>query len=185
MPLTLVKETGAGLTNANSYANAADGDSYHDGHLYATAWTGATTGKKESALVMATRFIDACYQFNGYKASNDQALQWPRASCTDPDRAQSGMDLLQSGRGPFFDSDSVPARLRDAVCEYARELIKSDSTDAPVGQGIAQTSVSGATYVQYDKSDRQPVVPRSVQLMLAKLGTYLDGKSSVAKLLRV
>ena len=39
MALTLIKETGAGLVDANSYASAADGDAYHDGHLYATAWT--------------------------------------------------------------------------------------------------------------------------------------------------
>jgi hypothetical protein len=35
MALILIKETGAGLANANAYANAADGDAYHDGHLYA------------------------------------------------------------------------------------------------------------------------------------------------------
>ena len=42
MALTLIKETGAGLVDANSYADVADGNAYHDGHLYATAWTGAS-----------------------------------------------------------------------------------------------------------------------------------------------
>jgi len=54
MALTLVKETGTGLSNANSYADAAEGDAYHEGHLYASSWTGASTGTKEAALVMAT-----------------------------------------------------------------------------------------------------------------------------------
>ena len=34
-PLTLIKETGEGLDDANSYADLADGDAYHAGHLYA------------------------------------------------------------------------------------------------------------------------------------------------------
>jgi len=59
MALTLILETGAGLANANSYATVAESDAYHDGHLYATAWTGATSGNKAAALVMATRLIDA------------------------------------------------------------------------------------------------------------------------------
>ena len=37
MALTLVKEDGTGKADANSYADVADGDSYHDGHLYASA----------------------------------------------------------------------------------------------------------------------------------------------------
>src|SRR5690348_9503560 len=87
MALTLVKEDGTGRTDANSYASAADGDAYHDGHLYATAWTAASTGNKEKALVFATRLIDSQMQFNGFRANGGQALQWPRVNCPDPDRA--------------------------------------------------------------------------------------------------
>jgi len=53
MPLTLIKEDGSGLANANSYASAADGDLHHDGHYYASAWTIATTGNKEKSLVIS------------------------------------------------------------------------------------------------------------------------------------
>ena len=55
MALTLIKETGAGLANANSYAEVADGNAYHDGHLYATAWTAATDAQKAAALVMSSQ----------------------------------------------------------------------------------------------------------------------------------
>ena len=82
MPLTLIKEDGTGRADANSYANVTDGDAFHAGHLYATAWTGATADNKAAALVMAARVIDAEFQFNGVKASAAQALQWPRyAQC--------------------------------------------------------------------------------------------------------
>ena len=86
MALVLIKEDGSGLANANSYASAADGDAHHEGHLYATPWTAATLANKEKALVMATRVIDAAYQFHGCKTSDEQALQWPRDRCPDPDR---------------------------------------------------------------------------------------------------
>ena len=36
MALVLVKEDGTGKSNANSYADVADGDAYFEGHLYAS-----------------------------------------------------------------------------------------------------------------------------------------------------
>ena len=84
MALTLIKEDGTGKADANSYADRADGDAYHEGHLYASAWTAATEANREKALVMATRLIDAYMEFGGSKASSGQALQWPRYGCADP-----------------------------------------------------------------------------------------------------
>jgi hypothetical protein len=90
MALTLIKEDGTGLANANAYASAADGDAYHAGHLYATAWTGATGDQKAAALVMATRLIDGQYQFNGLRSQSGQALQW-----------QNGLAILLADSWPF------------------------------------------------------------------------------------
>ena len=59
MSLVLNKEDGSGKADANTYALVADGDAYHESHLYASAWTAAATGNKEKALVMATRLLDA------------------------------------------------------------------------------------------------------------------------------
>jgi hypothetical protein len=55
------------LANANSYASAVDGEAYHSGHCYASAWTVATTANKEKALGMATRLIGANYHFHDWK----------------------------------------------------------------------------------------------------------------------
>ncbi len=89
MALTLIKEDGIGKADANSYASVDDGDTYHEGHLYATAWTGATAEQKAAALVMATRLIDGEYQFQGVLTSDSHALSWPRYRCPDPDRDPS------------------------------------------------------------------------------------------------
>src|SRR3954454_4595815 len=86
MALTLIKEDGTGKVDANSYADAADGDAYFDGHFYAGVWLAATSNDKEICLVMATRLIDSQFQFNGWRAHDGQALQWPRERCPDPDR---------------------------------------------------------------------------------------------------
>jgi hypothetical protein len=182
--MTLTKETGAGLSDANTYAEIADGDAYHEGHLYASAWTGATTETKQAALVMATRLIDACYQFGGYRAVLTQALQWPRARCIDPDNGQNRRALFANNNGPYFDADSIPATLVNATCEVARELIKADSTDAPEGEGLSQLTLTGAVHLQFAKKDKQPTIPPTAQLMLAKLGTYLGGSVSVTRVVR-
>src|SRR3954466_15851659 len=89
MALTLIKEDGSGLSDSNSYADVADGDAYFDGHLYPSAWVLSASDRKEQALVMATRVIDAAYRFNGWRTSDAQALQWPRTNCPDPDKGLS------------------------------------------------------------------------------------------------
>lgn len=171
MALTLIKEDGTGKVDANSYASAADGDAYHDGHLYASAWTAATLANKEKALVFATRLIDAEYQFAGWKANASQALQWPRVSCRDPD---GGADLP---------SDAVPGAVRGAACELARELLIVDRTGAPAGEGLRYT-VDGTTQVGYDRRDRRPIISHVAQAMLAKFGGLLRGRSGSVRLVR-
>ncbi|HEY9175031.1 MAG TPA: DnaT-like ssDNA-binding protein [Verrucomicrobiae bacterium] len=172
MALTLIQENGTGKVDANSYATVADGDAYHEGHLYASAWTAATTANKEKALVFATRLIDAEFRFKGVKASSAQALQWPRAECRDPDGAD---DLA---------SDAVPSAVVNATCELARELLVKDRTAAPAGEGLKYLNV-GSTQTGYDKTDTPPVISRVAQAMLAKLGSLLKAKSGAVNLVRV
>ena len=184
MALTLIKEDGSGMANANSYASVADGDTYHEGHLYATAWTGAATASKEAALVMATRVIDAMFRFNGFKRMTGQALQWPRRECRDPD-AQSGIvPGLLLIRGPWLDETKVPAVVVAATCEMARELLTGDRTGDPDGVGMVQIGLSGSLSAIFDTEHPRPVVPRLVQAMLAPLGSVLEGGGGEVRLVR-
>lgn len=183
--MALVKEDGTGLSNANSYASVADCDTYHESHLYATDWTGATTATKEAALIMASRLIDGSYQFNGRKYTTEQSLQWPRERCPDPDRNEGVYTALSVNRRLDFDVDEIPRGLTDAVCETARELIKADSTDAADGQGLSSVSIAGSINLQFNKQDKQPTIPDTAQLFLRKLGQYLKTSGGTAKLVRV
>ncbi len=143
MALTLIKETGVGLANANAYANSADGDAYHEGHLYAAIWVSASTATKEAALVMATRLIDAYMDFGGKKTTSTQALQWPRTGCANPDEPRTRGSLVGWGRSGTFDSAAVPAVVVAATCELARELMIADRTRPPLGEGLLMAKTAG------------------------------------------
>jgi hypothetical protein len=175
MALTLIKEDGTGKADANAYADAADGDAYHDGHLYASAWTAASGANKEKALVMATRLIDGQFQFSGVRVKESQALQWPREDCRDPD--------ADSRDGGAVADNIVPKGVVDATCEMARELLFADRTAAPAGEGLKYYN-SGTTQTGYDKSDTRPVISHVAQAMLAKYGTLLKSRSGVVRLVR-
>ena len=172
MALILIQETGAGLANANSYASVTDGNAYHDGHLYATAWTVATDAQKAAALVMASRLIDAEFQFNGTRTNVVQGLQWPRRQCRIPD---------QEGE---LAADAVPKALALATCEMARELLIADRTTAPAGEGLKYYNNAGVQ-TGYDKTDRRPVLSQVTQVMLAKYGSQISASSGAVRLTRV
>jgi hypothetical protein len=184
MALTLIKEDGTGLSNANSYAAVADGDAFHEGHLYAADWTGANSTTKAAALVMATRLIDAFYQFRGFKAHDTQALQWPRELARDDDALPARVLSLALQRDDYFASDAVPVAVVNAAIETARELIKANRAEDPDGEGLATLSMTGILSLTFDKSDRAPVIPQVAQAMLSKLGDYTKQRAGVVRLLR-
>ena len=183
MPLTLIKETGAGLVDANSYANVADGNAYHDGHLYASAWTGATDDQKAVALVMASRLIDAEFQFNGTRTNAVQGMQWPRAKCPEPDAIHVPLAVLLPIPSDYVRYDSVPKAVVQATCEMARELLIADRTTAPPGEGLKYYN-SGGVQTGYDKTDRRAVLSQVAQVMLAKYGSQISAHSGAVRLVR-
>jgi hypothetical protein len=197
MALALIKEDGTGKPDANSYADVADGDAYFAGHLYASAWTGATADNKAAALVMATRLIDSQFQFNGYRAHTEQALQWPREKCPDPDKGIPTISVLQWVSDCFVEPDMVPAPVLQATCEMARELLIADRTAAPAGEGLDSVATAHATHAatgtgsdstssttKYNKSDTRPIISRVAQAMLSKFGALVDGGSGAVRLTR-
>lgn len=175
MALILIKEDGTGLPDANAYANAADGDSYFEGHLYASAWTAASAENKDAALVFATRLIDAEYQFHGYTTKATQSLSWPRQRCPDPD--------AERGEDGFLPSDEVPKEVVQATCEMARELLILDRTTAPLGEGLKYQNV-GPDQTGYSKADVRPIISHLAQAMLAKIGVLVKSKSGSVQLVR-
>ena len=184
MALTLIKEDGTGKTDANSYADLVDGNAYHDGHLYASAWTAAPDSQKAVALVMASRLIDAEFQFNGTRTNAVQGMQWPRARCPEPDAIHVPLQALLPIPSDFVRFDSVPKAVGQATCEMARELLITDRTAAPAGEGLKYYNNS-SVQTGYDKTDRRPVLSQVAMVMLAKYGVPMSATSGMTKLNRV
>ena len=184
MPLILIKEDGTGKTDANSYADLVDGNAYHDGHLYASAWTAAPDSQKAVALVMASRLIDAEFQFNGTRTNAVQGMQWPRARCPEPDAIHVPLQALLPIPSDFVRFDSVPKAVIQATCEMARELLITDRTAAPAGEGLKYYN-NAAVQTGYDKTDRRPVLSQVAMVMLAKYGVPMSATSGMTKLNRV
>ena len=184
MALVLIKEDGTGRPDANSYANAADADAYHEAHLYAAPWKAASAANKEMALVMATRLIDCSYQFSGFKSVDAQSLQWPRRKCPDPDRDDSFARPLSLDSGRYLASNQVPRAVVDATCEMAREVLIGDRSAAPAGEGIASTWTS-TQGIRYSKTDSRPVVCQLAHSMLSKYGTLLTKTNRAVRLIPV
>lgn len=114
MSLTVVATPGA--TNANSYLTNAEADTYFEGHLYASDWTAAAEATQNAALVMATRVLDAMYEWEQWPSTTTQALQWPRKGV---------LDFL---RLSYIPDTQVPTKLKEATAELAKALIAADLT---------------------------------------------------------
>ena len=77
----------AGGANANSYLTLSDAQDIVDGMVEdadVTAWASATTDQKNRALYTATQRLDR-ERFIGARATDTQALQWPRTGVRKPD----------------------------------------------------------------------------------------------------
>jgi hypothetical protein len=175
MALTLIKEDGSIVTDANSYADVAECDAYHEGHLYASAWTAASSTNKAAALVMATRVIDQSYKFNGFKRDVAQKLQWPRVRCPDPDQdvyIRQGA-FFDPAQGNYFDETKIPQILKDATCEMARECLIANPTTDPDSTGLKSVKVFQGVEVEFDKSTTKSTVSKLVETILSKLGSLL------------
>lgn len=105
----------AGAVDANSYVTLAEAETYMTTRLHITTWTAATNTQKESALIWATRLVDRTLRFNGAKASDTQALVWPRTGLVD----ESGVDVSSS---------SVPQIIKDLQVEMSLLLLSADRT---------------------------------------------------------
>ena len=208
MSLTITQEDGTGKADANSYASVSDCDAYHEGHLYIKFWDEASDTSRIAALVMATRLIDAEYQFNGVRTLAAQALEWPRMDCPEPSGttaqfvAAGGSPItpkyiIPGGSGKIITmlnpmlvpGNIVPRSVVEATCELARELLTVDRTAAWAGEGLKYDNISattgvGAQQIGYDATTRPPVIPRVVQAMLAKYGSMFSAKSGAVRLMR-
>jgi hypothetical protein len=181
-------ETGAGLTNSNSYISVADADAYFVERGDAT-WPGSLTNlQKETALVRATSFIDAKYRmrFKGQKGTYEQALAWPRLGATIDGDGMGGIWFEGFGTtldGYAIPSDEIPIILKYATCELAKRALNNELAPdiKPGAQNVISKKV-GPIEIKY--SDGQYVPYTLWQYATLLLKPLLEGSSLNVNLLR-
>ena len=99
----------AGAADANSYATRDMASAIFDGRPGASAWASANDAKRDAALMTATLELEQRVSWRGEKASENQALSFPR----------SGLER----DGVAVAVDSIPAELIRAVSLYADFLL--------------------------------------------------------------
>jgi hypothetical protein len=152
-------ETTTGGASANSYCSIADGDSYHETHLYADDWTDADSDQKCKALQSATRLLDQNYEWQGSPTNIDQALRWPRQGAYDAD-------------GNLLASDEIPIGIEQGTAELARLLIAGDRTaesDTAV-QGITSVTAGDVAVTFNGSASTSRPIPDSVAAFVSQYG---------------
>ena len=147
--MAFVPETGAGLSNSNSYASVAQADSYYADRGNAE-WAALTTTEKQQALIKGTDFLEATYRssWKGYRVTSTQALSWPRAEVV-------------------ADTFPIPANIVPLPVVYACAELALRSTTAELladqGQTVKREKVDvlEVEYADYsDPTERYPAVNR-------------------------
>jgi hypothetical protein len=154
--VTLIVETGAGASAAESYASVADADQYHSDRGNA-AWDALDTGDKERALRRSTDFMTQTFRgrWKGYRSNIAQALDWPRKSVILTDMAINYMV-------PFA---SIPREVKVACMELALRSLAGDLA-GDLTQNIINESGAGFA-TTYDRYTPQYTRYRAVEMLLS------------------
>lgn len=113
MPLTI--DATAGGSSANSYCTLAEARAYYDSNYRATADDLFDDTILTQLLVTATSLLDERFDWVGTVTSQSQSLLWPRVGAV----GLNGYSLA---------SNAVPAKVKDATAEFARQLLATDLT---------------------------------------------------------
>jgi len=155
-----------GGASANSYVTLATANTYFEGRLNVTDWTGATDDNKNRALVSAARRLDQ-ESYEGIRASSTQALQWPRDGLYDED-------------GNSIDEDTIPQRVQDAQCELALYMLGEDLLEDTGLEGFDAVKV-GPIDVEVNHGKRAGDLPENVR---RELSWWLTTSRSTVRVVR-
>lgn len=147
----------AGATDANAYCTLNEAEDYFENRLYTSDWDDANGNDQEAALIMATALLDRLCSWDGDKATDTQALRWPRSYIWTPD-------------GDKVESNIIPQFLKDATAELALHLLGADLTqtiDRDL-EGFKQIEIGSLSLTMDNKGGphRKPIMPDSVWVIV-------------------
>lgn len=125
-----------GGANANSYLTLAAAQLIIDGFVLdadVTAWASATTDAKNRALFTATQRLDR-ERFLGARATDTQALQWPRTGVRKPDTYINTYAVGFPFRitTDYYTDTEIPSQI-----QYAQVVLATYLNNNPDGIGLS------------------------------------------------
>lgn len=184
--MNLILETGAGLADANAYADLVAFAAFADAHLYAAAYTAATDDNRKRALVMATRNVDSGMKWNGIRATPVQALEWPRAYADRQPSLLGPIDVVSTFYAAglaqrYWLPTEIPKLLATAICDFALELLRIDRTAEVDEKGLKRLALGqGAVELEFDKDDRRGLFPPNISRQLSIFGVPAGRSATIA-----
>jgi len=158
----------AGAINANCYCTELEAEQYMETRLHTDNYDDASDDDIEYGLLWATRLLDTLCAWDGQKATDTQALRWPRTFIWDPD-------------GDPVDSDTIPQFLKDATAEYMLHLIGSDRTQTfdPSLIGFERLKVGPLDMTmatQGGGQSKRSMIPESVWILVRQYCSRVGGR---------
>jgi hypothetical protein len=125
-----------GSASANSYLTLAAAQEIIDGFVQdadVTAWASATTDQKNRALFTATQRLDR-ERFLGARATDTQALQWPRTGVRKPDTYINTYAVGFPFRitTDYYTDSEIPQQV-----QYAQVVLAAYLNNNPDGIGLS------------------------------------------------
>lgn len=159
--------------DANSYCTVAEADAYHATVLHAETWLTASTTTKQTALIMATRLLDAMFDWAEWRTTEEQALEWPRVG------------IMAKNQLDFLDEYEIPIELKNAEAEFARQLIDADRTADNAAETAGLSALTaGPISLTFTGGVVPKVVPDAVYWLLPAWWGSIRGSSGTFELMR-
>lgn len=166
MPVTLIATAGA--ANANSYATVAEANAYNDAQVNGGTWAALDVPSKNRALTHATRLLDDNIAWIGERATDQQALEWPRA-------------WARNRSGNFYSEQEVPMQVKYATAELARRLTETGgSTGGASGTENLKRLKAGPVELEFKDDaviETPSAVPDDVFQMVRFLAVRASGEA--------
>lgn len=150
MAITVIADIGG--ANSNSYITVARANVLAETLPHMAEWFTDSDVNKAQLVVHATRMIDRYFIPVGEKASESQALMWPRKHVVDV------------GIGALLSDSVIPTFVEMATVEWAWSLSQNPDPYAEVGHGLKRLETPSYR-MEFDGNPSR-VVPRAVSMLL-------------------
>ncbi len=150
MPTALSVETGQQSASANSYITQADYNTYINDRHIARAAAAPSADNQTIHIHSAMTYFESL-EFIGSKATEDQALQFPRHN------------VVIDGYG--YDSDEIPNQVKIALYEIAYAYEQGFGIDDPIGRETASETVGSLSVTYKNSSSDRTLTPAATNAL--------------------